>query len=501
MNRFFSKNIIIRSLLLIAFVAFGNYYLHCQLIQNKSLEIDLPLNAERPDYTIIPLNTDGFILQERIEPSFGKKELVWNTKKYSINMDLIWNNDILIPTDMEYILDCLINNCYYLCFKAGNDTKIKILKLDTHKGDIDWIEGDLIGIQEIYQMKIVGNTAFFSGEFQGRDVVMGLSFFEKKVKALNGLYANHMQVIEIEADEENKELHIYSKNRYKRACQLQLRVFDEEGYAISTTNLENETKKIPFNGRLNKVVNNESLMIGNYARFCDNFSQGIYIKKIQDNAVIKSKYIDFSEFNNFFNYLNPKRQKKVKEKITKKKQAGKPIKFNYSMLVHKLYHYSDQLVMVAEIYYPEAKNAGQATYTLNGRDLTPYNYRFTHTIICGFDKEGNKIWDNCLPMKSLTSTYLNEQVQMTRVDNKYVLAYPEDGKIKTQVIEDDKTIKEKEIFEMVGKKNSFWDEDSNGNLSAWHDQSFLYWGYKTLPNTNNPNGRKVFFIDKLTYKL
>jgi hypothetical protein len=225
------------------------------------------------------------------------------------------------------------------------------------------------------------------------------------------------------------------------------------------------------------------------------------MKKITDHQEIKSKFIDFSDFKNFFNYLNPKRQKKVKERLSKRKEAGKDVKFNYSMLVHKLYAFNNQLVMVAEIYYTETRNNVSQPLFINGRDLNPYNYHFTHTIICGFDQDGNMLWDNCLPMKSLISSYLSEQVQLSQLDNKLILAYPEGGNIKTQVIEADKTIREKEVFEVIPKKNSFWDDDSQGGLSAWHDQNFLFWGNKTVPDTNNPNGRKVFFISKLTYQL
>lgn len=474
---------------------------HGQLIQNKSIDFEMPVGTSRPDYTVIPLKTGGFILQERNDVLYGKKEIIWTTKKFSNNMELVWKNDIVIPNDADFSMDCLTKEALFQNFTQNNTTKIRLLKINLENGEIEWIEGDLIGIQDILQMKIVGNAAFFSGRFQGRAVVMGLSFFDKTVKVLNGLYANHMEVVEIEADENEKLLHIYTKNRYKGQCQMQLRTYNDEGLPMAVTNLENDSKKIPFNGRLNKLNDNESLMIGNYARFCDNFSQGIYIKKINENTVTKSKYIDFSEFKNFFNYLNPKRQKKVKEKLSKRKEAGKAVKFNYSMLVHKLYEFNNQLVIVAEIFYTETKSPSSLPYYMNGRDFTPYNYRFTHTIICGFDKEGNKLWDNCLPMKALSSNYLQEQVQLTQVGSNFILAYPEDGKIKTQVIEEDKTIREKEEFEVVAKKISFWDEDSNGGLYAWYNQNFLFWGYKTVPDATNPGGKKVFFVNKLTYNL
>lgn len=475
--------------------------IYSQLIKSQSIELDIIENSTGPEFSIFPIKNGGFILQERIDPIFGKKQNIWLTKKYSNDLELLWAKEIEIPYQLSFNVECITKNALFINFTISSSTNIKLLRIDFEKGDYDWIDGDLIGIQDIYDIKIVENSAFFSGKFQGRAVVMGLSFFDNTVKALTGLYSNHTEVIEIDTDEENKQLHIYTKNRYKSKCELQLRIYDHDGSAISTTNIEGDPKKIPFNGRMNNTGKNESLMIGNYARYCDNFSQGIYVKKMHENSVSKTKFIDFSEFNNFFNYLNPKRQKKLQEKLSKRKEAGKNLKFNYSMLVHKLYSFNDQLVMVAEIYYTETRSAASLPFYLNGKDFTPFSYRFTHTIICGFDKEGNKLWDNCLPMKSLSSLYLNEQVQLSQVDNKLILAYPETGKIKTQVIEENKTIREKEIFEVIPKEKSFWNDDSNSGLSAWYGQNFLYWGIKSAGIEGELNPKKVFFINKLTYQL
>ncbi len=471
-----------------------------QLVQNQTIEFEMPFGNERPDYIVIPLKKGGFVIQERTDALFGRKENIWLTKKYSNDLQLLWSKEIIIPHDVDFGMDCLTQDALFQNFQAGN-SKVKLLKIDLEKGDFDWVDGDLLGIQDIFQLKVIGNTAFYSGKFQSRAVVMGLSFFDKTVKAINGLYANHMEVVEIEADEDKKHLHIYSKNKYKGKCELQLRIFDESGTDISNTTIDGEQKKVPFNGRLNSINANEALIIGNYARFCDNFSQGIYIKKINDNIITKSKYLDFSEFKNFFNYLNIKRQKKIEEKLSRKKLAGKSPKFNYSMLVHKLYNINNQLVLLAEIYYPESRTVNGTPFYVAGKDYSPYKYRFTHTIICGFDYEGNKLWDNCLPMKTLTSPYLNEQVQLSQDGHKIILAYPEDGNIKTQVIEESKTIREKEVFRVFDKKDSLWDEDFNGGLSAWNGQDFLVWGVKIVPDGVNISGKKVFFISKLNYKL
>lgn len=487
-------------IILIIILGSENSPIYSQLIKNQSIEIPLNTKNQNSDFKLFPLKNGGFILQERTEPSFGKNPAIWITEKYSNDMVLLWSKQIEIPNDLNFDQDFFTEHTLYQNFTVPSSSKIKLLRIDIETGIFDSIEGDLVGIQDIFDMKVVENHAFFSGKFQGRAVVMSLSFFDGTVKALTGLYSNHIDLVEIEANEEKKELHIYTKNRYKNKCELQLRRYDKEGNPLNISYLSNETRKMPFNGRNHNMEDGRAMVIGNYARFCDNYSQGIYVNILDENVVEKSDFLDFSQFKNFFNYLNPKRQQKVKEKLSKRKEAGKAINFNYSMLVHKLYHFNNQLVIVAEIFYTEPRNPATMPMYISSRNYSPYNYRFTHTIICGFDMEGNKLWDNCLPMKALNSFYLNEQVQLSELDNKLILAYPENGKIKTQVIEEDKTLKEKEEFEVVAKNNGFGDGDSSAGLSAWYGQNFLHWGIKN-GDFENTEINKVLFINKLTYKL
>ena len=65
-----------------------------QLIQNQSIEFDMPAAYTRPDYTVIPLKNGGFILQERNNETYGRKEIIWTTKKFSNGMKLVWEKEI-----------------------------------------------------------------------------------------------------------------------------------------------------------------------------------------------------------------------------------------------------------------------------------------------------------------------------------------------------------------------------------------------------------------------
>lgn len=470
-----------------------------QFVQNKSIEIPQITTGPEPEYYVTPLQNSGFLLQERNESIFGRKADNWITRKFDTQMNLVWMAENTIEYNLSFISDFLASDKYYQLFGEQDETNIKILQIDLQTGENQWFEGHVVGIQEIDKMKVIGSMVFLSGKYQGRAVVMGLSLFDKTIKTLKGFYSNHTELVEIDADTVNNHLLIYSKNRYKGACILQLHTYNTDGTLLATTELESETRKMPFNGRQYNLGRGHSLIIGNYARFCENYSQGLFVKKIEDFQTAKSSFIDFSEFKNFFNYLNPKRQDRIQKRISKKKMTGKSLNFNYKMLVHPIQKYDNELIVVAEIYYTEARNNSGMFYSPRG--FSYLNYKYTHTIVCAFDDNGNLLWDNCLPMKQLTNTYLNEQVQLSKLGDNYLLAYPEDGSIKTQLIDKNQSLSEREVFKIIQEKDARWNNEDENGFAAWYDQSFLVWGYKYVLNTNpNTANKKIFIINKLTYQ-
>lgn len=176
--------------------------------------------------------------------------------------------------------------------------------------------------------------------------------------------------------------------------------------------------------------------------------------------------------------------------------------------VHDLIPTNDGLVMVAEAFFPQYKNTTTSSYNPLIRpnlDRAFEGFRYTHAIICGFDRQGNFLWDNNFTMQDLSSDKLSEQVQATILNDRLILAYPSEGKINTQIIRGNQVLKEKENFDL---KTTYENDKvlyaANASLAAWYDRYFLAWGVQKIQNTkditNNANPeREVFYLSKLSY--
>ena len=174
----------------------------------------------------------------------------------------------------------------------------------------------------------MGSQAYVSGSHHGRPVVMSFSFFDHTVKVLPGLYANRMEISSLEIDESRREVNVMVHS-LRRHCKFSIRTYN--------CTMASYCERIDFDGAQNSLISGkllpinpqESLLVGNYSTDCTPYSQGIYVTRIHHGnpgscrPVKPSKpiqYIEFSQLQNFFNYLKPQRQQKLLARAQKKER-------------------------------------------------------------------------------------------------------------------------------------------------------------------------------------
>ncbi|RYF66894.1 MAG: hypothetical protein EOO39_22230 [Cytophagaceae bacterium] len=273
-------------------------------------------------------------------------------------------------------------------------------------------------------------------------------------------------------------------------------------------------------------------MVGNYSTDCTPYSQGIFITRIRHNETGKLtvttnrgeaiRYVDFSSLKNFFNYLKPKRQKKMQARLAEQKRLGKEFTFRYRLLVHDLIPTPNGLRLVAEVYYPQYRGSissytnrswrsvptPQSRYRSvigtpgSSNQLSSDGYRYTHAFVCEFDQQGNLLWDNCLPIDDLTDMELTQKVQVSAQGDRMVMAYEQDSEIATEVFERDSVLTTAEPYKMTAgtDKEKVQDAAEEG-IVVWYGPYFLATGYqKVVPERGYVSkSRELFYVNKLVY--
>ncbi|MCY7352923.1 MAG: hypothetical protein LH606_20065 [Cytophagaceae bacterium] len=479
-----------------------------QLEQVQRMEFDLPSQGDE-EYEVLTLGSDGVLVTRKKTEYYAGTPLQWHFTKYDMDLKTVWETDLKVKASMQPLLTYHNGHYLYWLFGEVDSEKINILRLHLDTGDQELIEGELLAVSDVSHFKVLGNTAFVAGHYRDRAVVVRFDFFSRQSRVLPGLYVNHLEVSSLEVDETINELSVTVTTTRRGRCQLSLRTYSYEGKLLQETALPGEEGRTMLSGKVVPLGKGESLLVGTYSANCSPYAQGVYVARTgslpneADRTAVK--YLEFSQFKNFFNYLKPSRRQRVMERIARKKDEGKEAHFRYLMLVHDLIPTADGFLLVAEAYFPQYRNASASLMPFGrpGADRSLDGFRYTHALIGGFDKTGKLLWDNSFAMPDVMSYELEEQVQVTQQANgQLVLAYPVEDKINTIVLRGSEVLREKEELELAPKTGlQRILSTENTSLAAWHNHYFLAWGIQRKAADRANPARDVFYLNKLSYPL
>lgn len=502
-----------RFLFLVSWLLLAHRPAKAQMERASRLELATDTGGNE-SFDVTALAERGVLVTVRKGGFYANDPAEFRFQAYNTDLKELWTSQFKSDGRYEPRLSYHNNDFLYWLFQEENSDNIQILRVNLQDGLTEAFTGDLLDGMSMHHFKVVENQAYIGGTHNTRPVVMAFSFFDRTTKVLPGLYANHIEISSIEIDPARREVHVLMHTQ-KRGCQFSVRSYGYDAKPLRTLDFGGEEHNL-ISGKLLTVNDDELLLIGNYSTDCTPYSQGIYVTRIGHGETgpadaDRIQYIEFSALQNFFKYLKPKQQQKMQAKLDKRRQENRDTKFRYRLLVHDPILTDEGLLLVAEVYYPQYRGTA-LPYVVNVPRVGPAavdryfdTFRYTHAIICGFDRQGNLLWDNCLPIQELESAELTEMVQVSQQDDKLVMAYPHKGEIHTEVIQGNRTLRETEKFSLkVGTNDKQKITDSeNENLAAWYGQYFLACGFQKIVDDPRQgfNPREVFYLNKLTYLL
>ncbi|TAE40015.1 MAG: hypothetical protein EAZ70_05175 [Runella slithyformis] len=473
--------------------------LWAQLAQSQRLEFKTSSSGNEY-YDLTPLGEAGILVTQRQEEYYINEK--WTFHRYDTLLRVRWITEFKLDYDLKPLLTYHNEDFAFWLFEEADSEKIRVLRLDLQTGETEIFKGNLLTKASISHFKVLGNTAFIGGYFHSRPVVFAFSFFDKTIKALPHLYDDNTEISNIEIDPKRNLLNVLLYTFKRNKCHFNIKTYNYEGRLLKDAVVNPENGNGLISGKILPLDENFSLLVGNYSQSCTQYSQGLYFSRIQDTELDQLQWVDFSKLENFFNYLKPKRKQRVIDKISKQKEEGKEPKFRYRLHVHDIIQTPNEFVLVAEVYYPVYHNAG-ASYGAGVRGFSHdfEGYRYTHAIVCGFDKTGNLLWDNCFAIQNVESYDLLDMVQVTQQGDLLVLGYPHEGKINTEVIKRSKVVQEPQEFEIkTAQEGDKVLNNDKGLLTAWYDRYFLAFGIQRISSEKQIGpAREVFYINKFAY--
>ena len=241
------------------------------------------------------------------------------------------------------------------------------------------------------------------------------------------------------------------------------------------------------------------------------YSRGLFLASIDPSGMQQLRYYNYGDLENFFNYMKAKREKRVKERIERRKIKGKRTRFNYRFLVHEIVPYNNQYILLGEAFYPRYTSTDRTYYGFFNPNAVYQNsiirdgrifdgYRYTHAVVMGFDLNGKLLWDNSFEINDVKTFTLEQFVKLEVQKDRIALLYLFENEIRTKIIKNDEVLEGK-TFEPIRTKaeNEIVkkDETDFNKLDYWYRDFFFAYGVQEITNPGTGK-RRVFFINKVT---
>ncbi len=465
--------------------------------QKPIQEIEMELRNDIEDeHILLPIDSTNLLLVNLKTKSFSRKSSIL-LKRFDEDLKNIWTNEFEINKDYEIVKYYLDQEYLHILLKEKSEKAISVLKVNHKNGEILVFESALLTNSEISFFGHVQNKYIFGGEYNDKPVAEIHRIIDKSAKIFPQIYSNHQEISSLEIDDE----HIYFFVKDQKKCNMYSYKFDIDGKLISK-NLLGDKNKVVLNVKMVKNTSQKTFFTGNYATYCSEFSTGFFI--FNKNEIEKIHFYPFNDFNNYYAHLPEKRQDRLKNRIKNRKQKGKENATRARVNVQEPRLIQNEIVMLAEIYYPEYKNnvfSSRSLLRLGENFTSPKefnNYRYSNAVICTFDSLGKLTWDYSIGMSGLESSVLSQKAHLTFENDRMLFAYPKESNILLKSLKkNDKPIEKPTVN--LKRESSGNVSDIKVDMFYWFGKHFVSYGYKTARIGSELMQTEFFYIRKLDF--
>jgi hypothetical protein len=487
-----------------------------QVEQPSRFEVELKWDDEFFD--VISAEENGIFLIRKNYDINQRGDMAWQIIVLDTALNAKWQKDIFLQVTYELSGHDYYRNKIFLLYTIPESYKDDhiILEVDMITGLYQKYEVRRSFNIELTEFEILNNSAIFGGYFNGKPTILQYFFKEGKTLALPGFYEERSRIIDVHVnDEQNLLTTLTSVKTNTKTFSIAVRQFQDDGTMIENTILQPYENTSLIDARYVTINDDIDIIAGTYSNKNYRYSRGIFLAHVDENEDQTLKYYNYGELDNFFNYMRAKKQKRVEERIKRKKIKGKRLRFNYRLLVHDILNYADEYILVGEAYYPKyGSSFGYyggyfSTYSSRGTDGRGYSYfegyKYTHAIVIGFSNQGNLLWDNSFEINDVISYDLKRLIEVDPREDEIVLLYNYENIIRSKLIKDEDVVEGKSFNDISLKFQDDRIEKENaefGGLESWYENKFYAYGVQKIKNLKDAGvklNRKVFFINKILY--
>ncbi|MFT2008909.1 hypothetical protein ACMA1I_09565 [Pontibacter sp. 13R65] len=474
---------------------------------NQPVRLEIEYGSDNMQFELFPLAESSLLL-------YSKKSDLWNRKathlfeRLNSQLDRVWSCTHDLSPDDEYVQAYAEDDFLYMVFAGINPQKYKFLKINTLTGDASTTTHTLDAIRNIYEFSVLKGRYFLIGTSK-RDFKPLLLYIDPApnlVKLLPASYGDESNFSDLQPAPQHQRMDVVLTESNNKISRLQVKSFNVNGELISNHFILQQDNKNLLNAEVTPVDTLSRLLIGSYSTSGLQLSNGFFTSPVA-SQVVNGEFYSFLQLKNFFKFMTPRREEKIRRREQKRIAEGKQPSNRYRMLLHNLVTTPEGYMLAAEIYYPQRRrNSNYFDPSLYGTQFLRHSmrddeeYKRTHAVVLGFDRNGILLWDNSFLLKNLVSASLTPTVEIAYgKGGKIILVYPEEDKISYQVVSQDKFSDEKKKLEILTyqEQEKVLSTEQLG-IIPWHDDNFAAFGFQHIRRAGGES-QHVYFINKIAF--
>ncbi|RNI25918.1 hypothetical protein [Rufibacter latericius] len=438
---------------------------------------------------------------------FGKDDFVLT--KYDRELKQLWQTKYEHKTNHTLLFVASERKMAYLLFSTPSSKKLMLHKVNATTGVATFTEHTLPSSYiSIKEMAVLDGQVFLNGLDRDNLNMMRLDPNADEIKLLPAVYGMEDDLGEFRVDTLTHAVEFVVAESNGWRSRVQTKRLNSKGDVIGTYFIQPPMDYRNDNtlqaGRLTPGDTLTKILLGTFGHRTSVFSKGLFSSDLAGNV----QYFDFSKLENFFEYLGPRAQRRMKAKFARQEAKGKPMVLRYRMFLHPVMPHPLGYALVGEIYYPQYRSGSLNQYTtITGRypDLrqtrsTFDGYRFTHAIVCVFDKQGKLLWDNAYKLKNETYPELAPTVEAgVTPEGNVSLVFPEEEYIWYKTLKPNVAISNEEKVEVRLKDETEKRISSNSEgILRWYGSNFIAFGFQRI-KPEHGQARTVFYLQNMVF--
>ncbi|OWP63931.1 hypothetical protein CDA63_06880 [Hymenobacter amundsenii] len=504
------------------------------LVPTQRFRTELLLETYNSDVQVQPLAEDSsvVVLVERDAGLVGKPEYFF--QKFDRQLRPAAPQPIEVPRGYDFQRICAEGTDVYALFSGTVESTLWVAAYDTRTGELGTGEFKTKRVREIHDLKALEGNLFVTVEVNQHLTVLVLNLHTAQFKFLPSVYEPLPARFTLLADSATKraELILSESNGFK--SRLQLKQLDDDGRLLRSEFVQAGSDRGLLDAQLSSGDSAARVLAGTYTLRDSRYSQGLFAADLTAGVTATGqrrslRFYDFLNFKHFFDFMKPARLARMRQRNDRLRSTDRQYRHRYQLLMHDMLPTAEGFVLVSEVYherysgsytgsgypgygnlngfgYPSRYNNYYGSSSNNRR--APAGYHTSHALVCGFDRQGNLLWDNSFLLKEMERYQLEETV-CTRLlpdGRRLVLAYIKDDQFYYKLI--DQTTPSSNDWQVTlrtaptnAPENTI-DKATNTNqehLLPWYGSHFLAIGYQHVRTEKGP-GRDIFFLNDLSFE-